>query len=271
MLKGRYWLLIPVLVVLIAASYWEWSNGHAPRENSYAAAPQTAVPVIPSPPEPPAEKPNNEQPRAEPGNAPQKGTDPFASETFWVFWGFVATAIIAVYSAREYNASRLSEERQLRAYVFGFGLDTTLPVLNSIGQFAGYQASITWKNMGQTPARQVRTNICVWFTPFADNREPDYSLGIPGPRDSVSDMGPTAEKTSTILIPIHLLDLLWTRQTEIYIGARIEYSDVFRPTERRHHEVCYRLDLNENPQVLPAPNRAPYVESRVYGPKNTSN
>ena len=45
-LLKRYWRLIPVAAVFVAASYLEWLHAHGPRQPTYAAAPQS--PTIPA-------------------------------------------------------------------------------------------------------------------------------------------------------------------------------------------------------------------------------
>ena len=162
-----------------------------------------------------------------------------------------------------------SSHRQLRAYVFAHGWDIK-PRLDFAMQVTGYDIVVPWQNMGQTPARRVRTVIKCSRPPFAENREPDYRFDYSGPRTSISDMGPGAIKRSTAFLPINVVEELWFWQTEIYVGARVEYFDAFNRWRRRHHELWARLELNDDPRVAPIPNQIPIVDTRVYGPNNTS-
>ena len=57
----------------------------------------------------------------DPGNQSSNGAQeripPYETETFWVFMGFIATCVIATYGIRQFEESRRSSERELRAYL----------------------------------------------------------------------------------------------------------------------------------------------------------
>ncbi len=69
MLKRRYWPIIPIAAILVAASYLEWSHAHGPRQHTYAAAPQSAAPVAsqaPAPNTPTVAQPQQQNPTQQP-------------------------------------------------------------------------------------------------------------------------------------------------------------------------------------------------------------
>lgn len=182
----------------------------------------------------------------------QERVPPIETETFWVFMGFLATCVIAVYGIRQFEEGRRSAEHQLRAYVHPVGINPGISIQSSpAGSYVdGYLLLVPWKNFGQTPAKNVRIEVGVCSFPANENREPQFSQQRVRYPSGV-DVGPGGEGTGQNYIQIADLTRLWHRELEIFVLVRLEYFDVFRPEERKQSGICARLDLIHDPTGIP--------------------
>lgn len=189
---------------------------------------------------------------------------------------FIATAGLFFFTLQLWRATktliedeRKNTSREQRAYVFGMGF---VPIAStqtsSTGTSVdGYVIRVPWKNTGKTPARNLKTIISAQSIPNTEKREPWFDHPMDG---AGMDIGPGLGSESSIGVPIDELIALWKGTLEIYVWARVEYSDIFFPNVRRHCEACARLTLIHDPRGVPPPNHQPYIRPEAYGAQNSS-
>lgn len=189
----------------------------------------------------------------------------------------IATAFIGVFTwtlwqstDKLWKSSEAATKNQLRAFVFARGIEQRINVFTDPrGQpfIKEYVFWATLENVGLTPATDVRVSISRQFLPTLENKEPHFEWrgeGIPvviGPRG--------AGATGYCPIPIATMIGLWEWNTEIYIGIRIEYRDIFDPSTIHHDEQCAILELLRHPADIETVPNLPRVTFRHYGPQNT--
>lgn len=191
------------------------------------------------------------------------------------------TVVLAFATGFLYSATRdlvkgaeKVSQTQLRAFVIakGFSQAANLHPDNN-GQLC-VREWVFWfdiENVGLTPGTGLKAWIKHQVLSVSKDQEPHFewigeaNTGVIGPRGT--------GKSSYYPIPLATMIDLWERRVEVYLGARVEYRDVFNPSVVHHHEQCVMLDLVRHPADVErgpdAEKNLPRVVMRIYGPQNT--
>lgn len=154
-----------------------------------------------------------------------------------------------------------------RAYLFAKGIDQATNT-DAAGHLVEYWFWATWENFGLTPATDARSVMKVQHLPMLGGAEPNFTDGIGGPG---AVFGPhTTGKSATVIVPLATMKEVWQKKTRLFLWARGEYRDAFRPSVLHHHEVCVQVGLIHEPSTPPPPNHPAYVTFAVYGPQNST-
>lgn len=156
------------------------------------------------------------------------------------FWGAFATCVIAAFAFFQIRESRLSSERQLRAYVYFDG-----PKARKIPNPDRLNIYVTIVNGGVTWARNVVTHV---------------GLGV---RDDELDPFEGANWNELHAVPavfgpsqtldLHIADIPFTDfaairggQSRVYVIGRVRYFDAFSDTTERRTEMSRRLIIGDD-------------------------
>lgn len=171
--------------------------------------------------------------------------------------GETARASLAAETAVE--VTRVSAQRQLRAYVSSTNVNWTL-VRKQVGDAPGiYQIFVHWKNCGQTPAKRCKT----WTSyevrktnPPPDFDYPDKELPFESRSETVT-IGPGQDFRGNVAIPTSIIPLV-DNTNRIFVWGWIEYDDVFDDTPRRRTEICVRINVSEDGTKIQASAIGPF-------------
>ncbi|MEO9167810.1 MAG: hypothetical protein ABI230_05340 [Aestuariivirga sp.] len=171
--------------------------------------------------------------------------DPTTYFTLWlaVFTGVLAVFTIALWfvTLGIFRDSKDSSERQQRAYVMVEGLSLSRNPQSEVG----FGATVTAKNFGQTPAREVIewAQISVRSMP---NTEPFVKVDTPYPSKSV--LAPGVYSTQ---IPTHseisdaIKIMILMSKAAIFVCGEISYIDAFnKPRTTRYRFMCLGQGYN---------------------------
>ncbi|HWY63489.1 MAG TPA: hypothetical protein VNW15_16440 [Rhizomicrobium sp.] len=245
-LLRRYWPLIPVVVVFVAAVSREWSNKNTPQPPLYAAASQIPAPVASQPPIPSAGKASNHQPQAKTDatqqqaatdqrgtnetplvvkilNSPnanaqstpdKNGHDNEEARNFSLLNVFLVVATLGLFGIGWWQVliSRDTAKKQLRAYVgikkLSFEISNTHKNTAVVNGIFQHFMVAEVQNFGSTPAKEVKYIGYISRTDFGIELPDDFNFD--GPNDAV-----TASQSGSFISTF----LLFPGQSEISKAA----------------------------------------------------
>jgi hypothetical protein len=160
----------------------------------------------------------------------------------------------------------------LRAFVFPKGFDIGVNLDNGpSGQsvIVNYFVSVTFENVGLTPALEMQAFLGTKIFPMNEDREPSFQKdnrlapnGVLGPR--------TITRTGMLAIELETMMQHWRNETEIFVWFRVEYKDVFNPTKVHHSQLCCRIEQMREPNIFIPNQKDSAVRFTGYGPLNSA-
>jgi hypothetical protein len=171
--------------------------------------------------------------------------EPKNNESPWeigaIILGSIFTGIIAVYAIRQFEESRRSSERQLRAYlsvVVGAGIyQERLKGLR-------FEARPIILNNGATPAYKVRFSAVARIIP--DKLAATYEFKMPTMLPvSQASIGPKENRIMSAVYPRMIPDhrakkVVLGDKIALWVWGVVEYEDAFE--QPRYTQFCQRLD-----------------------------
>jgi hypothetical protein len=195
-------------------------------------------------------------------------------------WSILPTLVLAFYTARLskstdklWASSEMQSqhtERALlatqRAFVFGQGFSQMVAIQEN--DIKGYLIFVTFKNVGVTPAVDVRNSMKFTEHRVGDNSEIKFRADKRGPMTVIGPHAPV--KSGYMPIPLANMVSLRRGETGIFVWSRIEYRDVFDRKVLHHHEQCAQIKLLRDPTAVPSKGDSSAINFEVYGPQNTT-
>lgn len=171
-------------------------------------------------------------------------TDPIAGFTGLLFVSTLLLWLVSVITLRD---NRRASQLQLRPYVLVDHHEMAwFHDVNNPAIVAGHRYILTWKNSGQTPAKNVWTSINIGN--FDPDKTPEFCNYVDAnPPFIVGAIGPNQSKEIRISIPVALMTAAWTGPKKLYYWGWIEYDGL--DTARHRSEICGNLEINSDPST----------------------
>jgi hypothetical protein len=167
------------------------------------------------------------------------------------------------------QSSDLAREEFLatqRAFVFGQGFSVA-PNIDDDDRVIEYVVTVTWQNVGRTPATDVRSWIDSKAFAVTDKTEPVFIKTNPG----VSTvLGPGSKSQSGLTIPLAIALGIWEHKLKAFVWSRAEYRDIIDPKIVHHHEQCASVTVIHEPSTAHPPDGPPYLMFIAHGPQNST-
>jgi hypothetical protein len=164
---------------------------------------------------------------------------------------------------RALATARETSQRQLRAYVFPTRVAWEI---RHSGTSYALRLSAVWKNMGQTPTRDLEIIAAGVVTPTS-------ILGIGceigvGESPERYHLGPNGEINGPVfIVPEEDLDPIWKSTKFLYLSGLARYKDVLEDAVREAR-FCYQIILSrDNAKPLEGANFS-WIDWHVTGPHN---
>ncbi len=165
--------------------------------------------------------------------------------------------------------SRRSLEVTQRAFVF---FSAFRPEIHKVEgedhkfRVTGYGFSASFSNSGTTPATHVQ--LSTQWTRVRPGVVPHF----PRPARTVTSvLGPaTGGMSQPAYFSVDELAAAFLKKVDLWVWMRVDYRDVFDPSQEHHHEMCGKVSFLLDPTQVPGDGEPPYCGILITGDQNTS-